>query len=143
MFSADTTFLVVDDSAAIRAMVCAHLGKLGFSNFQEAENGQDALNLLNLLAPTPNPVQVIISDWNMPVLSGIDFLKAVRSNPSTSALPFLMVTGESDLKQVLAALTEGVSDYVVKPFTEETFYKKLTSVWNKTAGKTAGVGAVN
>jgi two-component system, chemotaxis family, chemotaxis protein CheY len=120
--------LVVDDFKTMRRIVRECLRELGFSSVDEAEDGKIALNKLN-----QKPYQLIISDWNMPNMMGIDLLKAVRGNSKHKAIPFLMLTAESQKENVLEAARAGVSNYIVKPFTPDQLEDKLKAIFNKKA----------
>ena len=96
---------------------------MGFNNIVEAENGRKALDELN-----KNTVGLIIADWNMPVMTGIELLRAVRSDAELKTIPFIMVTAEGQKDNVIKAAEAGVSNYIVKPFTPETFGEKLQKV---------------
>ena len=115
--------LVVDDFSTMRKIVKNNLKGMGFSNIIEAENGQKALEELK-----KESVGLIISDWNMPVMSGIELLKAVRGDAGLKSIPFIMVTAEGQKDNVMEAAKAGVSNYVVKPFTPDTFSEKLQKV---------------
>ena len=117
------TVLIVDDFATMRRIIKGVLKELGFKNVIEAENGKVALAKLE-----KENVGLIISDWNMPEMQGIDFLKAVRSTPKFKDLPFIMVTAEGQKQNVVEAVKAGVTNYIVKPFTPETLKKKLEAV---------------
>lgn len=119
--------LIVDDFPTMRRIVRNLLKQIGITNVIEADNGQNALSVLE----THNDIDLIISDWNMPVMTGIDFLKAVRSNPKTKHIPFIMVTAEAKKENILEAVKAGVSNYVVKPFTAETLKEKIQKVIKK------------
>ncbi len=116
--------LVVDDFATMRRVVKSCLKTLGFQNVVEAENGQAALNQL-----AAGGFSLIISDWNMPEMQGIDLLRAVRANPSLKGLPFIMVTAEAQKENILAAAKAGVSNYIIKPFTADVLQQKLEIVF--------------
>lgn len=113
-------FLIVDDSSTMRRIIINTLNRLGYKDFHEASNGREGIDRL-----ASAPVDLVITDWNMPEMSGIEFIKAVRSNDSTKHLPVLMVTtnaAEDDIKEALRA---GVNNYVVKPFTPDTIKEKI------------------
>ena len=131
MFPADTKFLIVDDFATMRRIIKKNLTELGFTNIEEADDGATAWPMIESALKNGTPYQCIISDWNMPKLQGIDLLKNVRANASLKALPFMLVTAESEQQQILTAVKAGVSDYVIKPFNAVTLKQKLESVWNK------------
>lgn len=111
---------VIDDSRAMRLILGRMLRDLGF-DVAEAVNGRDALDKLSAgLSPA-----VILVDWNMPEMSGIDFVAAVRKPPFNSTARLLMVTTETEMLQVVRALDAGVDEYVMKPFTKESILEKL------------------
>jgi two-component system chemotaxis response regulator CheY len=126
--SVDTSMkvLVVDDFATMRRIVKGVLKQLGFSDIIEAENGSSALDELK-----KENVGLIVSDWNMPKMTGLDLLKAVREDEKLKSIPFIMVTAEGQKENVLEAVKAGVSNYIVKPFTPETFNEKLVKVFGK------------
>lgn len=115
--------LVVDDYNTMRRIVRNLLKQLGFDNTDEAADGTEALNKLR-----EKPFSLVISDWNMEPMSGMELLKLVRADEKLKALPFIMVTAESKPENVIAAKQAGVSNYIVKPFNAETLKTKLTSV---------------
>ena len=115
-------FLIVDDSSTMRRIIINTLTKLGYKEFQEAANGREGLEKL-----ASSPVDMIITDWNMPEMSGIDFIRAVRANSATKLLPVLMVTTNAAEDDIVAALKAGVNNYVVKPFTPDTIREKIQS----------------
>ena len=115
--------LVVDDFQTMRRIVINLLRQLGFTNVTEAEDGAAAWEKMQ-----NDHVQLIISDWNMPNMSGLDYLKKVRSDDKYKALPFIIVTAEGKRENVIAAVQSGVSNYIVKPFNAATLKEKLTKV---------------
>jgi two-component system chemotaxis response regulator CheY len=120
--------LVVDDFATMRRIVRQCLMQLGFKNFSEAENGVAALSKLR-----SGSFDLIVSDWNMPEMMGIDLLRAVRSDERLKSIPFLMVTAEGLKENVMAAAQAGVSNYIVKPFTAESLREKLEQIYQRRA----------
>ena len=112
--------LVIDDSRAARMAVCRILKEVGMET-DEAENGVDALVKLQ----TFGPFDLCMVDWNMPVMSGYDFVKEVRRNAEYSNVALIMVTTENEMSQVVKAMSAGVNEYVMKPFTEEVILEKL------------------
>ncbi len=124
--SIDTSMnvLVVDDFATMRRIVKGVLKQWGFSNIIEAEDGNAALGELR-----KEKFGLIVSDWNMPNMSGLDLLKAVRGDATLKTIPFIMVTAEGQKENVIEAVKAGVSNYIVKPFTPETFGEKLQKVF--------------
>lgn len=117
-------FLVVDDFSTMRRIVRNLLKELGFSNVEEAEDGQVALHKLR-----NSTFEFIVSDWNMPNMTGIELLKNVRSDPTLKHLPFLMVTAEAKKENIIEAATAGASGYIVKPFTAATLDEKLGKIF--------------
>ncbi|MBW1916166.1 MAG: response regulator [Deltaproteobacteria bacterium] len=115
--------MVVDDFATMRRIIKGALKQLGFSDIIEAEDGDLAFKMLK-----KDKVGLIVSDWNMPNMTGIDLLKAVRQDSNLKGTPFIMVTAEGQKDNIIQAVQSGVSNYVVKPFTPETFNKKVTTV---------------
>ncbi len=116
--------LIVDDFATMRRIVKNILKQLGFENIVEADDGKAALRVLE-----SQHVDFIISDWNMPNMTGLELLKAVRSNEKFKDIPFLMVTAEALKENIVAAVKAGVSNYIVKPFTAETLREKIEKIF--------------
>ena len=116
--------LVVDDFATMRRIVKGVLKQLGFNDIIEAEDGDIALKELQ-----KEKVGLIVSDWNMPNMTGLDLLKAVKEDAKLKDIPFLMVTAEGQKENVVQAVQAGVSNYIVKPFTPETFNQKLQKIF--------------
>ena len=119
----DMTVLVVDDFLTMRRIVRKILRDLDFQEILEAEDGAAALDILK-----SSKIDLIVSDWNMPRMSGLDFLKHVRADEKFTNLPFLMVTAEAQKENVVEAVKARVSNYVVKPFTAATFAEKLAKI---------------
>lgn len=117
--------LVVDDFATMRRIIKGVLKQLGFSKIVEAQDGSDALGMLK-----KEPVGLIVSDWNMPKMTGLELLKAVKGDDSLKDIPFVMVTAEGMKENVIEAVKSGVNNYIVKPFTPEAFTEKIKSVFN-------------
>jgi two-component system chemotaxis response regulator CheY len=115
--------LVVDDYNTMRRIVRNLLKQLGFDNVDEAADGGEAMRKLQ-----ETPFNLIISDWNMEPVTGLDLLKQVRAHDKLKHLPFIMVTAESKPENVIAAKQAGVSNYIVKPFNAETLKTKMTAV---------------
>jgi len=116
--------LVVDDFQTMRRIVRGVLKELGFTNVVEADNGVAALEVLRT-----EKIDFIVSDWNMPEMTGIDLLKTVRASEEWKDLPFLMVTAEGKSAQVLEAVKNRVNNYVVKPFTPATLEEKIKKIF--------------
>ncbi len=122
----DMKVLVVDDFATMRRIVKNILKEIGFKNIVEADDGSTALEVLK-----KDKIDLVLADWNMPRMTGLDLLKAVRSDESLKKTPFVMVTAEAQKSCVLEAVQAGVSNYVVKPFTANTVRQKLEQVFSK------------
>ena len=125
-------FLVVDDFSTMRRIVRNLLKELGFTNVDEAEDGQVALQKLNSL-----PFDFVVTDWNMPNMDGLTLLQNIRANPSLKHLPVLMVTAEAKKENIIAAAQAGASGYIVKPFTAATLSEKLEKIFEKMGKKAA------
>jgi two-component system chemotaxis response regulator CheY len=116
-------FLVVDDFAPMREIVRKVLQEMGYEHIQEANDGATALPLLQA-----QPFDMLITDWNMPKLPGIELLRAVRKEPKLAALPVLMVTAEVKREQIIAATQAGVNGYIIKPFTSRALADKVQKI---------------
>jgi two-component system chemotaxis response regulator CheY len=112
--------MVVDDSRAMRTIVGRILKEIGFE-VREAGNGQEAIDSLR----TNGPVDLAMVDWNMPVMNGIDLVKAVRADPAFAEVKLMMITTEADVQNVSRALEEGANEYLMKPFTKDAVVEKL------------------
>lgn len=119
-------FLVVDDFSTMRRIVRNLLKELGFTNVDEAEDGVVALNKLK-----GGGFEFVVSDWNMPNMTGIELLKAIRADAGLKHLPVLMVTAEAKKENIIEAAQAGASGYVVKPFTAATLEEKLNKIFEK------------
>ncbi|MDA8415787.1 MAG: chemotaxis response regulator CheY [Betaproteobacteria bacterium] len=117
-------FLVVDDFSTMRRIVRNLLKELGFTNIVEAEDGVDALSKLKA-----GDIQFVVSDWNMPNMTGIELLRAIRKDPALKHLPVLMVTAEAKKENIIEAAQAGASGYIVKPFTAATMDEKLKKIF--------------
>ncbi|QPJ63603.1 MAG: response regulator [Candidatus Nitronauta litoralis] len=118
--------LVVDDSSVMRQIIKNNLKQLGFSNdnLSDAEDGQ-----MGLKRAQEGGLDLIISDWNMPKMTGIEFLKSVRDDGSIKGIPFLMVTSEADKEKIVEAVQAGVSQYIVKPFNANQLEEKIQAIF--------------
>ncbi len=121
--------LVVDDFSTMRRIVKNLLRDLGFTNTVEADDGKSALPILEA-----GGIDFLVTDWNMPGMTGIDLLKAVRANPKLVSLPVLMVTAEAKREQIVMAAQAGVNGYVIKPFTAATLKEKIEKVFERIDG---------
>jgi two-component system chemotaxis response regulator CheY len=116
--------LVVDDFSTMRRIIKNILKQIGFTDIDEAENGQVALSKIN-----DNNYDLVVSDWNMPEMTGIELLKAVRASEAIKDTPFLMVTAEAKKENVVEAVKAGVNNYIVKPFTAEVLQEKIEKIF--------------
>jgi two-component system chemotaxis response regulator CheY len=116
--------LVVDDMSTMRRIVKNIFRQLGFSHVEEAENGKDALDKLKA-----GKFDLVVSDWNMPVMPGIELLRNIRADAGLKHIPVLMVTAEAQQANLVEAIQAGVSNYIVKPFTAETIKEKLDKIF--------------
>ena len=128
MLDTSIKVLVVDDMSTMRRIVKNVLKQIGYSDILEAENGQDALTKLKA-----GGFGLVVSDWNMPVMPGIELLRSVRADADLKSLPFLMVTAEAQKENIIEAVQAGVSNYVVKPFTADALLEKLNKIFANTA----------
>ncbi len=131
MFKSSTKFLVVDDSSTTRKMNRNSLAELGYKNVVEAADGDEAFQVLVELAKSSEPIEFIVSDWNMPNMPGIDFLKKCRADAQFKKTPFLFITVESEPAQILEAGTAGVTEYIIKPYNSEVLKMKIENVFCK------------
>jgi len=120
------TILLVDDFQIVRKTLKHHLRSMGFVNFEEASDGQMALEVME-----ETKIDLILLDWNMPVKSGLDFLKDIKANEKFEKIPVIMLTAEGTEEAVTQAVLAGAANYIVKPFNYDTLFKKISHVMNK------------
>jgi len=120
----DMKILIVDDFATMRRIIKNILRQLGYKNIEEADDGATALPLLK-----SQHFDLVISDWNMPEMSGLELLKSVRGDDQLKDMPFLMVTAEAQKENVIEAVKAKVSNYIIKPFTAETLAEKINKIF--------------
>lgn len=118
--------LIVDDFSTMRRIVKNLLNDLGFSNFAEADDGNSALLELRKAS-----FDLVVTDWNMPGMPGIDLLKAIRADAALAKIPVLMVTAEAKREQIIEAAQSGVNGYIIKPFTADTLQDKLAKIFER------------
>lgn len=135
MFPANTNILVIDDMKVMRMLSKKVLKELGFTNITEADNGKVAWNEIEQHIASANPFRLVLSDWNMPVMTGYELLCKIRSDSRTSSLPIIMITAESEKDQIVSAIKAGVNSYLVKPFLADTLKAKLEEVWKRVESK--------
>jgi|FLYM01.1.fsa_nt_gi two-component system, chemotaxis family, chemotaxis protein CheY len=131
MFKSNARILIVDDIMSMRKLAAGSLKSLGYSHFEEASDGQEALHLLNT---SKKGFDLIVSDWNMPVLDGVELLKQVRMCPRFQKIPFFLVTAENNEDKITEAFKAGVSGYILKPVSSqllkaqfEEFHRRLAA----------------
>ncbi len=117
-------FLIVDDSVTMRRIVANSLKNLGYSEWVEAQDGRDALDKL----AANGDIDFVITDWNMPEVTGLELVKAIRSDSKFSALPILMVTTRGIKEDIIEALNAKVNNYIVKPFTPQVLKEKIDQI---------------
>ena len=126
-FDPNMRVLVVDDFATMRRIIKNILRQIGFTNIVEADDGTTAWETLN----KDDSIEFIVSDWNMPQMTGIEFLRKVRASEEFADLPFLMVTAEAQQENIIEAVQAKVSNYIVKPFTPDTLGQKINKIFEK------------
>lgn len=124
MLNTNMDVLIVDDASAMRRILRGLLRELGFKNMREAENGRLAMDELK-----KKKADFVVSDWNMPVMTGMDLLKAIRADEELKATPVLMVTAEAKQENIIEAVQAGVNNYIVKPFNAQTLQEKLNKIF--------------
>lgn len=120
--------LIVDDFSTMRRIVKNLLADLGFTNTQEADDGKTAWPMLQ-----NGDFEFVVTDWNMPGMTGIELLKTIRADAKLASLPVLMVTAEAQRDQIIEAAKAGVNGYIIKPFTAATLKEKLDKIFQRLA----------
>jgi len=134
MFSKSSVILVVDDSAAIRTMIISQLKTMGYTSVLLAENGKDAIEKLDTHYKTGGQVHLAIVDWKMPEIDGIELLRFMKKQSNYKTIPFMMIAAEREMDKIVQAMTEGVSEYLVKPFTLEQLSGQMERIWKRLSG---------
>lgn len=122
------TILVVDDFSSMRRIITNILNDLGYTDLIEAESGQRALGIIE-----SERIDLVITDWHMPEMSGLELLKAIRASKDNKDLPVLMVTAEGMQENIIAAAQAGVNNYIIKPFDAKTLAAKISKIFKKPA----------
>lgn len=125
----DIKILVVDDFSTMRRIIKNLLRDLGFQNITEADDGKTALPILK-----QGGIEFLVTDWNMPGMTGIELIGEVRKDPKLAHIPILMVTAEAKREQIIAAAQAGVNGYVVKPFTATVLKEKIEKIFERLEG---------
>ncbi|MBP9680470.1 MAG: response regulator [Bacteriovorax sp.] len=121
----ESKILVIDDMSIMRRMIKKMFVEMGYNNLLESDDGINAWPLIEAAQKEGSPFDFIVSDWNMPEMSGIDLLIKIRSTPGLEKLPFLMITAETDAENLVAAEKAGVSGFIKKPFTIDHLKEKM------------------
>lgn len=132
MINRDIKILVVDDFSTMRRIVKNLLKELGFNDFDEADDGATAWPMIQT-----GKYDFIVSDWNMPKMTGIDLLRRVRADQQLKDTPFLLITAEAKRSQILEAAQAGVDGYIVKPFTATTLNEKIEKIFERVAQRSS------
>lgn len=125
MFPPSTKILILDDMQMMRSIIRKMLKDLGFTDVTDVDNGESGLEKIKSAAALGAPFQLIISDWMMPKMAGIDLLRAIRTIAPMKHLPFIMITAESEKELIVVAVQAGVTQYITKPFQVSTLAEKL------------------
>lgn len=128
MFPKETNVLIVDDMSMMRKLVKAQLKDLGFTQITEAQNGAEAFTIIEQQATQNTPIQLVLADWNMPVLTGIELLAKLKASDKYKNLPFIIITAEGEVHQVTEAIKLGVSSFLRKPFSPDALKEKIEAV---------------
>lgn len=130
-FNPKQKILVVDDMNTMRKIIKNMLVKMGCTNITEADDGLPAWEMLENAHEAGTPFQFVLSDWNMPGMTGLDLLIKIREDERFQKLPFLMITAEGEQGNVITAVKAGVSNFIVKPFNNVTFKQKIEKIFGK------------
>jgi two-component system chemotaxis response regulator CheY len=126
---ANMKILIVDDMVTIRQVLKKMLRAMGFTNFEDADDGATALPLIISAHEQGTPFEFVITDWNMPKMTGIDLVKTLRDDPRFETLPILMVTAEAEQSNVVVAVKAGVTNFIVKPFSAAVLKDKIDKIF--------------
>jgi two-component system, chemotaxis family, chemotaxis protein CheY len=140
MFTADSRFLIVDDSKVVRDLISAALSQLNYKTIDKAFNGRSGWEKIVASVDSGRPYDLVFCDINMPEMNGLELLEMVRANPKTNPVPILMVTTEGEKSTVIKAVMAGVSGYMVKPFGVEDVKKKMYEVYKRLNAAQASSG---
>jgi two-component system chemotaxis response regulator CheY len=128
-FNPKQKILVIDDMGTMRKIIKNMLTKMGCDDLHEAEDGKPAWEMIQQAYEAGQPYEFIVSDWNMPGMTGLDLLKNIRADERFKSLPFLMITAEAEQSNVVIAVKAGVSNFIVKPFSIVTLKEKIDKVF--------------
>ena len=125
----DMKILVVDDMSTMRKIIKNMLGQIGLKNIHEADDGATAWPMIEEAQNASEPFEFIVSDWNMPQMTGLDLVKKIRDTENLKNLPFLMITAEAEQGNVVIAVKAGVSNFIVKPFSPQVLKEKIEKIF--------------
>ncbi|MAX67838.1 MAG: response regulator [Bacteriovoracaceae bacterium] len=128
-FNPKQKILIIDDMSTMRKIIKNMLGKMGCNDLHEADDGAPAWEMIQQAHEAGKPFEFIVSDWNMPGLTGLDLLKNLRADERFKKLPFLMITAEAEQANVIIAVKAGVSNFIVKPFSIVTLKEKIDKIF--------------
>lgn len=128
-FDPNMKTIVIDDMMTMRKIIQKMMKQIGFTNIVEADDGATAWPLIEEAAAKGEPFEFIVSDWNMPKMSGLDLLKKIRETEGISKTPFLMITAEAEQSNVVKVVQAGVSNFIVKPFKPDTLKEKINKIF--------------
>ncbi len=137
-FPYETKILLIEDTEITRKIIHRMLYKMGYTNVVEAENGVEAWSEVEKSIRLSKPFQLIVADWKMPGMSGLELLRRIRADHRVSGTPFLLLTTNTRKDQVLEAIQAGVNNYLAKPFVLEVLEKKLRETWDQLQTRKAG-----
>lgn len=129
MFPKDASIIVADDMASVRTLVKGHLKALGYTFIYEAADGQECLRVMNQRREEGHLMSLVVLDWNMPHMTGIQVVEFMRTSDIFKNVPVIFLTSESERNQVTRAIISGVNQYIVKPFSPKTLEDKMKSVY--------------
>lgn len=121
--------IVIDDMVTMRKIITKMLKSFGFTNIHEADDGATAWPMIEEALKGGEPFEFIVSDWNMPKMSGLELLEKIRTHETLKSLPFLMITAEAEQQNVVKVVKAGVSNFIVKPFTPDTLKDKINKIF--------------
>jgi two-component system chemotaxis response regulator CheY len=127
----DLKILVVDDMGTMRKIVKNMLSQMGFKHIYEAEDGKKALAIVEDASKLGEPIQFILSDWNMPEMNGLEFVQILKKSDQHKKIPFLMITAEAEQGNVMTAIKAGIDNFVVKPFSAAILKDKIEKIMVK------------
>lgn len=131
MFPEETRILVVDDMSSMVEFLKTELQNMGYESLYSASNGEEAFGILKKQLAEREPIELLLCDWSMPLMNGVELLRRIRGTAELKDLPFIMITAEGEADQVMEVINEGVSNYIVKPVIPTVLREKMKKVWKK------------